>query len=353
MLFPMQRLRSSRWRAYWSILVLAVLTTACASSRPARHVDADFGAPTTVSVASILGDPGPDAEAELDLLRRHTSAPALLRRAFLELHLGHTQAALEATAAVIYGPSRPSANEESFARYLRAEAYRKRGTPELGDFDRERARELALDPELRRRLPPPEQPADLAREDAVPDMTIQKRPAWRAKPPDRRDLEPMTRPNRLTIHHSAVYFRDTRASTCAAQIQKIQRDHMESSGWADIGYHFLIDPSGRIWEGRELRWQGAHAEGRNNIGNIGICLLGNFMRGRGGQDPTRAQVIAMRQLVTHLLQRYDFGPDSIHCHRDFKPTDCPGPLLQSVVTQMARTMRQNGVGRVAKANPGP
>jgi len=35
----------------------------------------------------------------------------------------------------------------------------------------------------------------------------------------------------------------------------IQRDHMDAKGWGDIGYHFRIDPSGRVLEGRELLWQ--------------------------------------------------------------------------------------------------
>ncbi|MBP8301699.1 MAG: N-acetylmuramoyl-L-alanine amidase, partial [Planctomycetes bacterium] len=252
-----------------------------------------------------------------------------------------------ATAEVLYGPTPPSANEESFARYLRAEAYNQKGTPELGIFDRDRARLLALDPELRRRLPEPVAAPAEAPHGAPSAVKILARSAWDAKAADRSNLEPMVRPSRLTIHHSAMYFRDTRPASCKAQLQMIQREHMGNRGYGDIGYHYLIDPSGRVWEGREMRWQGAHASGDNNIANIGVCLLGNFMRGRSGQGPTPAQVTSMQQLVVSLMARYRFGADAIHCHSDFKATECPGPLLESVVTQLARDLQKRGNAPVA------
>lgn len=350
MRFPNWSVQSSRQRGgVWSVLVLALLLAGCASPRAVRPSKAPPAVPTTVSAATILGEPIGSPELEVELLGKQKTAPALLRRAFLELRLGHSQAAIDATAEVLYGPEKPSANVESFARYLRAEAYAQKGCPELGSFDLDRARQLAFDPELLRRLPAPAAGNDPAVGDEAGDgPTVQRRAVWSAQAPNRRTLFPMTRPTRLTIHHSAVYFRDTRTATCAAQIQRIQRDHMKGEGWADIGYHFLIDPAGRIWEGRELRWQGAHAEGDNNIGNIGICVLGNFLRGRGGQQPTRNQLDSMRHLTTHLMKRYEFGADAIHVHRDFKATQCPGPLLESAVTQMARDLSRVGPGRVAK-----
>jgi hypothetical protein len=290
-------------------------------------------------------------ELELELLGRARTAPVLLRRAFLELRNSHPQAAIDATAEVLYGPTPPSANEESFARYLRAEAYTQKGTPELGVFDLSRARLLALDPELRRRLPEPNPVAmgtpDVGQDTAPSAVTILARSAWGAKAADRSNLEPMVRPTRVTIHHSAMYFRDTRPASCKTQLQMIQREHMGNRGYGDIGYHYIIDPSGRIWEGREMRWQGAHASGNNNIANIGVCLLGNFMRGRSGQGPTPAQVTSMRMLVESLMKRYGFGADAIYCHSDFKATECPGPLLESVVTQLARDLRRRGSSPVA------
>jgi N-acetyl-anhydromuramyl-L-alanine amidase AmpD len=170
---------------------------------------------------------------------------------------------------------------------------------------------------------------------------IQPRSAWHARSPDRGNVEPMSKIDRVTIHHSAMYFRDTTPATCATQIQQIQREHMNGRSYGDIGYHFLIDPSGRIWQGRELRYQGAHASGTNNVGNIGVCMLGNFVRGRGGQGPTPQQVQSMRRLVASLMVQYHFGPDGIHRHSDFKVTECPGALMEPVVAQMVRDLRRN------------
>lgn len=326
-------------------LALALGLAACATPGPRPEPP-----PNVVSAAVTLAEPTGDPEVELERLRTFDTLAAKLRAAYLQLRQGRTEATIDLCAEVLYGVQRPNANEESFARYLRAEAYAARGRPELGRFDRDRARALALDPELLRRLPAPEVP----RPEATPrlaDLPVQSRAVWGAAAPKLGNLDPMTKVTRLTVHHSAVYFRDTRLQTCAAQLQKIQREHMQTSRWADIGYHFLIDPAGRVWEGRELRYQGAHAEGRNNIGNIGICLLGNFMKGRDGQQPTPSQVATLRLLVAQLAQQYGIGADGIFCHRDFKPTECPGPLLQPVVIQLARDMARVGPARVAAGQP--
>jgi hypothetical protein len=152
-------------------------------------------------------------------------------------------------------------------------------------------------------------------------------------------LDPMERIFRLTVHHSGEYFRDTSPSGCATHIQKIQREHIADRNWGDIGYHFVIDPAGRVWEGRDLRWQGAHARGDNNRGNIGICVLGNFVRGKEGQRPTEPQLAALRQLVAELASHYAIKPAQIYSHRDFVQTECPGPYLAEVVAEIAHGMR--------------
>jgi hypothetical protein len=278
----------------------------------------------------------------------------LLRRAYLELYCHRPQAAIDATAEVIYGPIKPSANEEAFARYLRAEAYAQQGVAERGIYDLERARELALDSELQRLLRARVRAAEPNAVNRATAVAVQDRSTWSPRDVDRSNLEPMGTPSRLTIHHSAMFFRDTRPAACAAQIQRIQREHMGNRGYGDIGYHFLIDPAGRIWEGRELKWQGAHASGINNRRNIGICVLGNFLRGRDGQGPTPEQVQSMRVLVQDLMQRYRFGPEEIHCHSDFRPTECPGPLMESAVAELVGELRHRGSAHpFAAAAAGP
>jgi hypothetical protein len=332
-------------------VLLALLFGGCASTAPSltpRPVEL----PRTISAEAILARPTLDPEVELEALIRSRSIPAMLRRSFLELYCRRPQAAIDTAAEVIYGAHRPAPNEEAFARYLRAEAYVQMGKADRGRFDLERARELALDAELQRRIRALTPAAAPASQPVAVPLAMEQRAAWSPAREDRGNLEPMGTPRRLTIHHSAMYFRDTRTAACAAQIQRIQREHMGNRGYGDIGYHFLIDPAGRIWQGRELRWQGAHASGLNNRQNIGICVLGNFLRGRGGQGPTPAQVGAMRTLVRQLMQQYGFGAEAIHCHSDFKATQCPGPLMETAVAQMVRELQQGaGLERLATAAP--
>lgn len=319
---------------------------ACASVAPPPN-KSKFVPPTVVSKAVTFAPAAMAPDAEIEQLSRFKTAPAQLRVAWLHLQQKRVQNCLDATAEVLYATKKPSAHEESFARYLRAEAFELSGQGDRGAYDRGIANQLAIDAELRKLLAAKTRKAAPveASSPATFDLAVQPRSAWGASTPDRGNVEPMQPIDRVTIHHSAIYFRDTRPGTCGSQIAGIQRQHMQKNGWGDIGYHFLIDPSGRIWQGRELRFQGAHAGGDSNISNVGICLLGNFMRSRKGQEPTRAQVQSMRQLVAELMRVYRFGPDAIHCHHDFKETECPGELMTPIVSQMARDFRRTGAGR--------
>lgn len=67
--------------------------------------------------------------------------------------------------------------------------------------------------------------------------------------------------NTLIVHHSALDL-----SYGPYQIQQL---HMQNKGYADIGYHFLIDESGRVSEGRYIRARGAHTGGYNT-GTVGV-----------------------------------------------------------------------------------
>lgn len=334
-----------RCRPAAALCLLAALLAGCSNLGPPPTPR--YAPPATVSSDNTFAKGALSPEQEVEYLSRANTPPALLRRAWLELELGRTQAALDSTARVIFTEPKPSAHVESFARYLRGKAYQRQGANARGNRDLEQAQRLALDPGLQRRL------RDTAPRRAAPragranrpswgSLAIQPRSAWSPKRENRSNLDPMQRPSKVTIHHSAMYFRSTSPRDAAAQIGKIQREHMKTRGYGDIGYHFLIDPSGRIWEGRQLRWQGAHAHGNNNIGNIGVCLLGNFMRQRDGQGPTKDQVQAMEQLVVSLTQRYRMRGDVLFCHSDFRSTACPGQRMTPIVRQLARQLRNRG-----------
>ncbi len=170
-------------------------------------------------------------------------------------------------------------------------------------------------------------------EEAAFHPRVLPRGAWRpSQEVDKQRLRPMARPFRITVHHSATAVRqDSWAATCAA-IRAIQTYHVVKKGWADIAYHFVIDRAGRIWEGRPLAYQGAHAGSTHlNRGNVGIVVLGNFER----RKPTPGEEAGLSWLVDQLSRRYSISADQIFCHSDLKATRCPGQHLKPLVRRLA------------------
>ncbi|MBC8370596.1 MAG: N-acetylmuramoyl-L-alanine amidase [Planctomycetes bacterium] len=173
------------------------------------------------------------------------------------------------------------------------------------------------------------------------DMT---RDDWRASR-IRSNRDAMTAPFRITVHHTAEPFYSNSAAASGAEVKNIQDQHMNerSPGWADIGYHFLIDRAGNVIAGRSLDYQGAHASGSNNIGNIGICLLGNFVsqpsRGKdyiAAQAPSGSQLSALTELVDSLRSNYSIKSSNVYGHKELKSTECPGPALSGWVATYRR-----------------
>jgi hypothetical protein len=160
------------------------------------------------------------------------------------------------------------------------------------------------------------------------------RTAWRAarmKP----NHDPMVTPYRITVHHTAEPFHGTTTAATVAQMQFLQRLHQVDNGWADIGYHYLIDRAGRLIEGRPVDVQGAHASGNNNIGNIGICVIGNFSsqpeRGADylrAQHPTQEQMATLERVLDELRANYAIKRGNVQSHHEYTGTECPGPYLE-------------------------
>lgn len=135
---------------------------------------------------------------------------------------------------------------------------------------------------------------------------------------------------RITVHHSArpaAAMRGASVASVAEELRRYQKTHMGERGWGDIGYHYLIDPSGRVFEGRSLRWQGAHAGGNNNRQNLGVCLLGNFE----DEHPTSAALAALDGLIGDFRTTYNIPRERVYGHRELKVTACPGRNLTAWV----------------------
>jgi len=149
------------------------------------------------------------------------------------------------------------------------------------------------------------------------------RSRWARFGPDVSLADPMRGIDKITIHHDGMPPQNLRGmDQCARQIEIIRRGH-RNNGWADIGYHYIIDPEGRIWEGRPISLQGAHVK-EHNPHNLGILVLGNFER----QQPTPQAMHALDRFVAAQMRQYGIPLSRVLTHQELAPTACPGRNLQ-------------------------
>ena len=165
---------------------------------------------------------------------------------------------------------------------------------------------------------------------ASPKPAVEPRSAWGASPAAK-PYEPMT-PERISIHHTEAPQPSGREAAID-ELQGIQRFHQRGRGWIDIAYHFLIDGSGRIWEGRPLGLVGAHVKDRND-GNVGISLMGDFSPRK--RKPTAAQLESLVKLTRWLSETYAIPAERIKGHRDQEITSCPGATLYARLEEVRR-----------------
>lgn len=137
---------------------------------------------------------------------------------------------------------------------------------------------------------------------------------------------------RMAIHHTVT----PADSDPATRLRGIQAFHMDTNGWCDVGYHFLISLDGQIWEGRELDYLGAHVGG-HNTGNVGVSFIGCF-HSSGCMDwtpftPPEAMIDSAATIVGRITEIFDINIDSttVKGHRDHEgaTTACPGDNLHA------------------------
>lgn len=119
---------------------------------------------------------------------------------------------------------------------------------------------------------------------------IQYRDDWCPSGNCPKDLTPTaTTVSHLIVHHSAG---SNTSPNWAATVRSIWDFHVNTQGWDDIGYNFLIDPDGVIYEGRGNDVSGAHFSCMNP-GTMGVCLLGNF----NTTGPTPEMINSLTELL--------------------------------------------------------
>src|SRR3954464_6697039 len=108
------------------------------------------------------------------------------------------------------------------------------------------------------------------------------------------------------VHHTAGTNSYT-ASQSAAIVRGIEIYHVKGNGWNDIGYNFLVDKYGQVFEGRyggiDRNVVGAHAEGFNT-GSVGIALIGTYQT----TAPTAAEKAALVNLLAWRLDLSHVDP---------------------------------------------
>lgn len=154
----------------------------------------------------------------------------------------------------------------------------------------------------------------------------------------------------LVVHHTAMMIRNDPRSPLE-RVRALYQYHAGTLGWGDIGYHYIIDEDGTIYEGRA---GGANVVGGHaycaNVGTLGIVLLGNFEV----EEPSQIQVLSLQWLLKELVDRYNLNPrnptlfhgeskEIIVGHRDVVSTACPGYFLAGVLDQVRRNVASGNV----------
>jgi hypothetical protein len=184
-------------------------------------------------------------------------------------------------------------------------------------------------------------------------VQIQPRSVW-IDIPTPTDL-PTFQPKRITLHHTALPGSPPPNATVTQEAERMRfiwRSHINGNGWSDTGYHYIIMPSGRIYEARAETRRGAH-----DLVNDGLGVAFDGIFSTAPISPQ--QFDAAVDLCTVLCQRYgfkdpitpvptptvDYGIRNlplICTHRDRVKTQCPG-------TEGGKTVRLDDIRRAVKA----
>src|SRR5205814_7670812 len=179
---------------------------------------------------------------------------------------------------------------------------------------------------------------------SVAQPPINTRASWGARAP--KDPPEYGSSVKMAFVHHTVNSNSYAASDVPSILRSIQAYHMDSNGWNDIGYNFLVDRFGGVWEGRgggiDRPVIGAHTLGFNTD-STGVAVIGDFSStpASGSAIDGAARIIAWKLGLTNVDpagqavltssdsgSRYQAGTpvgfNAISGHRDANYTDCPG-----------------------------
>ncbi|MGH3037851.1 MAG: FlgD immunoglobulin-like domain containing protein [Gaiellaceae bacterium] len=196
---------------------------------------------------------------------------------------------------------------------------------------------------------------------------IVRRSAWKADETIVRGAPSIASRLRFSVVHHTAGSNSYSAAQSAAIVRGIQRYHVRGNGWDDIGYNFLIDKYGRVFEGRgggiTRNVIGAHAGGFNT-GSVGVAVLGNYDSARISSATRSAlqKLLAWRLDVGHVNPRGAWDAISagssrwpagrsvrlraVSGHRDTSYTSCPGRRIYGQLGEISRRARQIGLPKL-------
>jgi hypothetical protein len=186
---------------------------------------------------------------------------------------------------------------------------------------------------------------------------ILSRNAWGANEEIRRAAPSYAPSVQFAVVHHTAGTNSYTASQSAAIVRGIEIYHVQGNGWNDIGYNFLVDKYGQIFEGRyggvDKNVIGAHAEGFNT-GSVGVAVLGTY----GSAAPPLVARNALANLLAWRLDLAHVDPKStlmwssggnarfpvgtpvmlraVSGHRDTGFTSCPGAALYAQLGAIAQ-----------------
>ena len=193
--------------------------------------------------------------------------------------------------------------------------------------------------------------------------TIIPRYSWGADESIRRAAPVYAPAIHFVLVHHTVNLNTYSPAESAALVRGIYVYHVKGNGWNDIGYNFLVDRYGQVFEGRfggiDRAVVGAHSQGFNS-GSAGVAVIGNYTSAAIPQAARDALVklLAWRLDVAHVdplsfvnvfsggNQKFPAGIPvnlrAISGHRDTYFTECPGTALYAQLPSLAQAVAASG-----------
>ncbi|MGB9299110.1 MAG: N-acetylmuramoyl-L-alanine amidase, partial [Anaerolineae bacterium] len=163
-------------------------------------------------------------------------------------------------------------------------------------------------------------------------------------------------PQKIIIHHSVTLNNDPNPP---ATVRAIYYYHAITLGWGDVGYNYLVDWHGNIYEGRYggLDVVGGHAYSYN-YGSVGLCGMGTYGNTANSVAPSAELLGGLIDVSAWQCSRALIDPressffvnkvtQNVAGHRDYNATACPGEYLYAQLP----SIRSEAWGEIVEHTP--